>query len=254
MRMSLNVRMFRAVWARCAGVAAAAALGVTAATFSAAAQARTPAFDVPEHPSRMVVMELFSSQNCGNCPDANKNIETLAKRSDVIAVTYPVGYWDYLGWSDTFAKTEFADRQTRYNRVLGHRGPYTPQVIYSGRLHGSGVDLEGIGRAFARRDVSPYPVNVKFDGDSVIVSGDAVERIASVTLVRYKPGASKVTPGGGANKGKPMTYHNLVTGFGPLGVWKGGEQRFRVRCEAGCLVMVQDGGTEGVVLGVAQKQ
>lgn len=256
--MSLNIRGFRTVWARLVGGAAAAALCVTAATVVASAQgpaqARPPAFDVPEHPSRMVVMELFSSQNCGNCPEANKNIETLARRSDVIAITYPVGYWDYLGWNDTFAKAKFGDRQTRYNRVLGHRGPYTPQVIYSGRLHGSGVDLEGIGRAFARRDVTPYPVAVKFAGDEVIVTGEKAESAASITVVKFKPGLTKVTPGGGANKGKSMTYHNLVTDFGIVGAFDGGEKRYRVRCEEGCIVMVQEGGAEGSVLGVAQKK
>ncbi len=69
--------------------------------------------NVPEHATRPSVMELFSSQGCGNCPVANANIAQLAERSDVIALTYPVGYWDYLGWDDTFAKPEFTERQKR---------------------------------------------------------------------------------------------------------------------------------------------
>ncbi len=215
--------------------------------------------NVPEHAVRPVVMELFSSQGCGNCPAANANIAKLSERSDVVALTYPVGYWDYLGWSDTFAKPEFTERQTRYNRLLKHRGPYTPQVVYSGRMHGSGVNLAKIEEKFAIRDITPYPTTVSFDKDSVVVAAAPAstlkpEDTASVVLVRFKSGVTKITPGGGANKGKPMTYVNLVTGYETLGEWKGGTQKYAAKCASGCAVLVQKGGAEGAVIGVAQKK
>lgn len=213
--------------------------------------------NVPEHSGRPVVMELFSSQGCGNCPTANKNIAVLAERSDVIALTYPVGYWDYLGWDDTFAKPEFTERQKRYNRVLKHRGPYTPQVVYSGRLHGSGTSIEGIEPKFAIRDVSPYPASIAFEGNDVIVSGALPEKTAKagVLLVRFRPGNTQVTPGAGANKGKAMTYFNLVTAFEPLGEWTGGTQKFSAKsCTSGCVVLVQKDGMEGLVIGALEKK
>ena len=227
-----------------------------------AASAQRGGMNVPENAVRPVVMELFSSQACGNCPAANRNIAKLAERSDVIAVTYPVGYWDYLGWDDTFAKPEFTERQTRYNRILGHRGPYTPQVIYSGRLHGPGTDIKQVEDKFAIRDVSPYPAKVAFDGETITVSGaippNAKDKTAApkagVVLIRYRPGSTKVTPGAGANQGKAMTYFNLVTGFETLGQWTGGAAKFPVKCSTGCLVLVQTGGTEGMIIGVAQKK
>src|SRR5579871_1140854 len=99
MRSDLSSRdLFRMI--RLAGIAAG--LLITAAV--AYAQG---IINVPEHPARPVVIELFSSQGCGNCPQANQNVAGLAQRSDVIAMTYPVGIWDYLGWSDTLAKPEF---------------------------------------------------------------------------------------------------------------------------------------------------
>lgn len=226
-----------------------------------AASAQRGGMNVPEHAVRPVVMELFSSQGCGNCPVANANIQKLAERSDVIALTYAVGYWDYLGWDDTFAKPEFAERQKRYNRVLGYRGPYTPQVVYSGRLHGSGVNMKAIEEKFAVRDISPYPATVTFDKDTVVIAGampkaadgKAGEK-AGIMLIRFRPGATKVTPGAGANKGKPMTYFNLVTGFEPLGEWTGGTQKFQSRCSSACVVLVQTGGTEGLIIGAGQKK
>jgi hypothetical protein len=212
--------------------------------------------NVPEHAARPVVMELFSSQGCGNCPVANANIQKLAERSDVIALTYPVGIWDYLGWDDTFAKPEFTDRQKRYNRVLGYRGPYTPQVVYSGRLHGPGTSIKQIEDNFAVRDVSPYPAIVAFDKGLVLVSGvlPATFTKAGVVLVRFRPGQTKVTPGAGANKGKAMTYWNLVTGFELIGEWKGGAQKYAAKCDAGCVVLIQNNGTEGAIIGAGQRK
>ena len=212
--------------------------------------------NVPEHATRPVVMELFSSQGCGNCPVANANIVKLAERSDVIAITYPVNIWDYLGWDDTFAKKEFTERQKRYNRALGYRGPYTPQVVYSGRVHGPGTSIKQIEERFAVRDISPYPATLSFEKDLVLVSGalpDKVEK-AGIVVAHFHPGLTKVTPGGGTNKGKPMTYWNLVTKLEQIGEWKGGAQRFPIKCPEGCIVMVQKDGAEGQILGVAQKR
>jgi hypothetical protein len=212
--------------------------------------------DVPEHATRPVVMELFSSQGCGNCPVANANIAKLAERSDVIALTYPVGIWDYLGWDDTFAKKEFTERQKRYNRILKYRGPYTPQVVYSGRLHGPGTDIKDIEEAFGRRDINPYPATLAFENDMVVVSGaiPADTDKAGVVVVHYRPGVTSVTPGGGTNKGKPMSYWNLVTRYEQVGEWKGGAQRFPVKCTSACVVMIQKNGPEGMVIGAVQKK
>jgi hypothetical protein len=227
-----------------------------ALAFTPSALAQRGGMNVPEHSVRPVVMELFSSQGCGNCPAANANLQKLAERSDVIALTYPVGIWDYLGWDDTFAKPEFTDRQKRYNRVLAYRGPYTPQVVYSGRLHGPGTSIKDIEERFAVRDISPYPASVSFDKDSIVVTGALPDKMtkAGVILVRFRPGSTKVTPGGGTNKGKAMTYWNLVTGIEQIGEWKGGSQKYAAKCTSGCVVLVQKDGMEGLIIGAVQKK
>jgi hypothetical protein len=229
-----------------------AALVLPALAFTPQAAAQR-AINVPEQPVRPVVIELFSSQNCGNCPMANENVALLATRSDVIAMTYPVGYWDYLGWDDTFAKPEFADRQKDYNRALKHRGPYTPQIVYSGRLHGSGTKMKPIEKSFAIRDLTPYPARVVIGKNEVAVTGD-FDETATVTLVRFRPGMTSVTPGGGTNKDKAMKYYNLVTSVQKLGEWKGGKAVYKASCEHGCTVLVQKAAGYGAVVGVAEKR
>src|SRR5690242_13535019 len=71
--------------------------------------------------SAPVVVELFTAQGCSDCPEANQLLMRLADQPDVIALTYAVDYWDYLGWKDTFARPEFAARQRAYRKAMNLR-------------------------------------------------------------------------------------------------------------------------------------
>lgn len=226
-----------------------ALIALAAASF---AHAQAPEREAPPG-IRPVVVELFSSQSCGNCPTANRNVGELSKRNDIIAMTYPVGYWNYLGWDDTFAKPEFTKRQKDYNRSMGYRGPYTPQVVFGGRLHSSGVKLETIEEGLARRDHTPYPANVRFEPGRAVIDGE-YDGEATVMLVRVKPGYTRVTPKSGENEGKPMAYYNLVTSIEEIGKWTGGSASYHARdCNAGCTILVQKDGPTGRIVGVGQR-
>src|ERR1700743_1514537 len=82
--------------------------------------------------SKPVVLELFTSQGCSSCPPANANLTAVADRPDVLALSFGVTYWDYLGWKDSFAKPQFTARQVDYERGLRHDGPFTPQSVGDG--------------------------------------------------------------------------------------------------------------------------
>src|SRR4051794_12013742 len=83
------------------------ALGVCAAVALAA-----PALADPR-----AVVELFTSQGCSSCPAADKVLGELAKDPNVIALSLPIDYWDYLGWKDTLADARFTARQKAYSRA-----------------------------------------------------------------------------------------------------------------------------------------
>ncbi|MEZ5877347.1 MAG: DUF1223 domain-containing protein [Tepidamorphaceae bacterium] len=80
------------------------------------------------------VAELFTSQGCSSCPPADKVWNDLAARDDVLALTLPVDYWDYLGWKDTLAKPSHTQRQRGYARSLHARSIYTPQSVINGEI------------------------------------------------------------------------------------------------------------------------
>src|SRR5438445_745654 len=98
----------------------------------------------PAHADPRAVVELFTSQGCSACPPADKIIGELAKDPNVIALSLPIDYWDYLGWKDTLADSRFSARQKAYSHMRGDRDVYTPQVVVNGSKHLIGSDRAGI--------------------------------------------------------------------------------------------------------------
>src|SRR6185437_7432351 len=101
-----------------------------------------------------VVVELFTSQGCSSCPPANASLAAISNRPDVLALSFGVTYWDYLGWKDTFAKPEFTQRQVSYERGLGHDGPFTPQIVVNGSSDTVGNRIGDIQRLVAESRLS----------------------------------------------------------------------------------------------------
>jgi hypothetical protein len=170
-----------------------------------------------------VVVELFTAQGCASCGAASAHVAGLADDKGVIPLTYAVDYWDYLGWKDTFAKPEFADRQRAYDKRLGVAEVFTPQVIVDGRSQSAAVkpgDVDKLVRE-ARRNPADPP-EMRWRGDRVAVgSGRAPKGGAEVWLVRYDPRAIDVEVKDGDNRGHMVTERNVVVQLARLGAWRG---------------------------------
>ena len=178
-----------------------------------------------ETPPEPVVIELFTAQGCAGCPEANARIEALADEPGVIALTYAVDYWDYLGWEDTFARPEFAQRQRAYRRPLKLRAVGTPQVVIDGRRQVPGAQEAALKAAVeeeAARRVFPPEIEFRETGDSVGVgSGRAPAGGAEVVAVVYRPGLQTVEIESGDNRGQTVRQVNVVRSVRSLGAWTG---------------------------------
>ncbi|PZQ64495.1 MAG: DUF1223 domain-containing protein [Phenylobacterium zucineum] len=217
------------------------------ATSAGAAAARPP-----------VLVELFTAQGCGACAEANAHVARIAERPGVIALTFSVDYWDYLGWTDTFAKAEFADRQKAYVARLKLREPYTPQVIVGGDKETQGQKSAEVDRLVRAAIAAPGSApDMRFIGPRRVDvgSGRVPRGGADVWLIRYDPRAVEVTPKAGDNRGQAVVVKNVVRQIVRLGPWRGRPQAYRLPpSEDGLktLVVVQTP-RGGRVLGVAQK-
>lgn len=176
-----------------------------------------------ETPPEPVIVELFTAQGCSGCPEANARVEAIADEPGVIALTYAVDYWDYLGWSDTFAKPEFAQRQRAYRRPLRVRDVSTPQVVIDGRRQlARGEALQDVIDDEAGRRAFPPEIEFRETGDRVGVgSGRAPEGGAEVVAVVFTPGAQTVEIATGDNRGRTVRHMNVVRSVRVLGDWTG---------------------------------
>ncbi len=182
-----------------------------------------------------VVIELFTSQGCSSCPPADKLLLGIARRPNVIALSLPVDYWDYIGWKDTFGRPEHTARQKGYAKVRGDGKVYTPQAVIDGIYHVVGSDMAAIEGATAgahgRGGALMTPMKVMPSDDGLTVEiGDApagAPREANLVLMRVAS-LREVQIGRGENSGRKITYANVVRAITAVGSWSGAAKRVAI--------------------------
>ncbi|MGH6911932.1 MAG: DUF1223 domain-containing protein [Phenylobacterium sp.] len=205
-----------------------------------------------------VVVELYTAQGCASCGEANAYVAKLAERKDVLALTFPVDYWDYLGWDDTFAKPEFADRQKAYVARLSLREPYTPQVVVDGRAEAAGQKSERVEKLLREAERTPRdPPDIRFVGPRRVDvgSGRAPKGGGEVWLIRYDPREQDVVVKSGDNRGQTIAHKNVVREVKRLGSWRGKPAAYRLPATSDDglkSVVILQAGRGGRVLGVGQ--
>jgi hypothetical protein len=210
------------------------------------------------------VIELFTSQGCSSCPPADKLLSDLRNDSSLVTLTLPIDYWDYLGWKDTLALPGHAARQKAYSHMRGDREIYTPQVVVNGLIQALGSDRGEIEKAMAqgrRTDATlKVAIRVAIDGERITVTlpnGNGDDASGEVWLCPLSRSVA-VGIGRGENRGRTITYTNVVRRWVKLGTWSGKSQTFTVPLDtvnaAGVdevAILVQNGSSDrpGAILG-----
>jgi hypothetical protein len=213
--------------------------------------------------SRPVVVELFTSQGCSSCPPADALLSELTGRPDLLALSFHIDYWDYIGWKDPFASAQYTGRQRDYAAKLGLRYVYTPQMVIDGRHDAVGSNRRAVTRAIEKAAAAAAEPAVTVtlapeDGGRAILSpGEAPPGGATVWLVTFDDGHDTQVARG-ENRGRALHNSNVVRELTALGTWRGEAQSFaldlpaaRAAGRGGCAVIVQDG-RGGPVLGAAK--
>ncbi len=212
------------------------------------------------------VLELFTSQGCSSCPPADKLLGELAERKDVIALTFPVDYWDYLGWKDTLAKPQYTRRQRDYARKRGDREVYTPQLVINGMAHAVGsrpYQIEAAIKSTRRRlKNSHVPVKMAVRGDTLVIKAAKAPEgssLKSATLWLALATKSKsVSIRRGENGGRRITYYHVVRQLTPIGKWSGDDlvvklpkKHVMTKGSDICTILLQRG-EAGPIIGAAE--
>jgi hypothetical protein len=146
------------LWAACAGTAAAP---------------RTP-----------VIVELFTSEGCSDCPAADTLLEKMIAAqpvagAEIIGLGQHVDYWDRLGWKDRFSSATLTRRQQLYQARFNTASIYTPQMVVDGRAELVGSDASAARKAIEKTLTAPHgTVALAVDGASVTVAVSGLPRIA----------------------------------------------------------------------------
>ncbi|HJU31101.1 MAG TPA: DUF1223 domain-containing protein [Hyphomicrobiaceae bacterium] len=176
------------------------------------------------------VVELFTSQGCSSCPSADAVLAKLANRDDVIALSLPVDYWDYLGWKDTLASPKFSERQRAYAHARGDGAIYTPQAVVNGLAHLNGADEASISRTVEKTAKSlasgyvPIKLTETKEQRLIVEAGSAQDGgTAKAATLWLAVVATNVTVPitRGENQGRTVTYANVVRELMPIGMWNG---------------------------------
>jgi sulfoxide reductase heme-binding subunit YedZ len=169
--------LFRVVWYLRARLRTASVAAVLLALCMAPCSAGSP-----------VVIELFTSQGCSSCPDADVLLARWGgarfKDGTVIPLSYSVDYWNYLGWKDIFSAPAFSERQRSYAAALGV-GVYTPQAVVAGAAALVGSDEVRLKEAFERLRQEP-------DQARVAITASPSPRVKlSITAAAVAPGGKE---------------------------------------------------------------
>ena len=174
---------------------------------------------------QLTVVELFTSQGCSSCPPANANLIKISNRKNVLALSFSVTYWDYLGWKDTYGKPEFTERQIAYEPALRQPGPYTPQMVFNGSATAIGNSLPEVESLLAEAPSLNGPA-LAFNNDRIEIGAGPGAGSADVWLVRYDPRVEAVPVARGENSGATLQHTHIVRRLDRLGSWDGRKTSF----------------------------
>lgn len=188
-----------------------------------------------------VVVELFSSENCPACPPADAFMKTLSASKGVIALSCHV---DYFGnTSGNMGRPFCTDRQAEYIARMGRKSHFTPHMMINGHISEVGYETEKISaklmKARAER-VGSVLITQRVAGVYDFTLPSANKRTAAKIWLAVYDKPKTVN-----ERGRSMTYYNVVKRYIPLGEWNGSVLSSAVspiidKNSAGFAIVVQD--------------
>ncbi len=176
-----------------------------------------------------VIVELFTSEGCSDCPPADTLLAQLTRTqpvpgAEIIPLEEHVNYWNHSGWADPFSSDTVTTRQSAYADRARSDEVYTPEMVVNGRQQFVGSDRSAALQAI-RSDANAAQGSIGIL--SVQRTGNSVSFRVTVGGLANQPGAQLFTAvteddlvshvGGGENGGRVLHHSAVVRAFDAAG-------------------------------------
>lgn len=177
---------------------------------------------------RPVVVELFTSQGCASCPQADQYLrEFAASDPSILPLSFHVTYWDYLGFKDPYGLEESTHRQRNYAQISGRRNLFTPQVVVDGVYSAVGNNHEDFNKVIrlAKTTLPTVPIHITSDKYDLHIKIDAKQDSdmsvpsGGIVWLIYYDKHSMTAVDAGENSGSTLENINNVIQIRRIGFW-----------------------------------
>jgi hypothetical protein len=201
-----------------------------------------------------VLVELFTSEGCSDCPPADLLLARLDGHA--IVLSEHVDYWNQLGWKDPFSSALFSRRQEMYSSELGAKGPYTPQMVVDGETEFVGSDASRAAGEIAKAARRPK-ADIRLTRSAAGLQVDIASTPSSADVwMALADDRDESQVAAGENRGRRLEHVAVVRSLQKIGAVKhGGSFSHLVEVPASAVsqrvvVFVQQSG-QGRVMGAA---
>lgn len=197
-------------------LAIGAVLAAGSFAFHGSAQSGQPASARARVP---VLVELFTSEGCSDCPPADRLLEELDAKQFVpgaqaIVLSEHVTYWNHLGWRDPFSMDEMDDRQKEYGARFNLDSIYTPQVVVDGAAQLVGNNSADLTRAVANAALTPKkPLTIAdahWENGAVVFAAHGTAEYGARLVAALAADATRSEVARGENAGRTLHHVAVV--------------------------------------------
>lgn len=187
---------------------------------------------------RPVVVQLFTSLGCSDCPPADTLLASVSERDhDVLALDMHVTYWNSAAWTDPYSLRSVDELQDAYAALRHDSEVYTPEAVVDGGPHFVGSDARvmaaAIAQAKARIAAAPLvPASVREGAGGLRITIGTGAGRGTVWLFGFVPVRS-TNVRGGENAGATISEVNVVSSITRLGDWSGRSLQLHASLPAG---------------------
>jgi len=165
-----------------------------------------------------VLVELFTSEGCSDCPPADALLAKLDAAQPIsgaqaIVLSEHVTYWNHQGWSDPFSLEAMTQRQEDYVRRFGLDSSYTPQMVVNGTEQFVGSNAHALIAAVEKEAKTPRQSlaieNAHWDQAAAQFSIHANALAGAKLVAVLAADATHQEVSGGENSGRTL-HHTAV--------------------------------------------